>query len=235
MRIALAQIDTTVGDLDGNAAKILEFATAAQTGKTPDLVVFPELAITGYPPRDFVEKNRLSTAQLRRLQWIVNQSAALELGILVGYVARTDRPATPAQNAAASVHIADNSSSNSAKCCCRTTMSSTKPAISSRRNRNPSVYFPGVRIALVICEDAWNDKQYWPAPRYRRDPVEELIRHQGADLVITSTRRPSIMEAAEQRIRSSNATAKRFRAPVIYVNQLGGNDQLVFDGSSFAV
>ena len=100
--------------------------------------------------------------------------------------------------------------------------------------RSQSIWtYKGCRIALVICEDAWNDKQYWSQRRYSRDPVEELMQ-QGADVLVTINSSPYDMSKREQRRRIFEATARRFHAPVIYVNQVGGNDQLVFDGSSFA-
>ncbi len=104
MRIALAQINTTVGDLDGNAEKILEFANLAETGGA-DLVVFPELTITGYPPRDFVEKQSFVDRTADALQKIAQHSRELNVAIVAGYVARTKEPsAISAQNAAAIIH-----------------------------------------------------------------------------------------------------------------------------------
>ncbi len=92
----------------------------------------------------------------------------------------------------------------------------------------------GTRIALGICEDAWNDKQYWERRRYSRDPIEELVQ-QGADLIITINASP--WNIGKRRLRESifRATAARFRLPQVYAHMVGGNDQLVFDGSSFAM
>ena len=233
MRIALAQIDTTVGDLDGNAAKILEFATRAQQDNA-QLAVFPELALTGYPPRDFVEKDSFLDRTACALESIVKQSAALEIAILVGYVARTDHPsAIKAQNAAAVVHKGQIIFEQ------RKVLLPNYDVFDEARYFEPALSqsiweFAGRRIALVICEDAWNDKEYWLRQRYRRDPVEELLR-QPADLVITINASPFNLGKRRQRHEMFESTAKRFHAPVIYVNQVGGNDQLVFDGSSFAV
>jgi NAD+ synthase (glutamine-hydrolysing) len=233
MRIALAQINTTVGDLDGNAQKILDFACRADREKA-ELVVFPELAITGYPPRDFVEKQSFVDRTAEALQRIANQSAELNVGIVVGYIARTKEPAAiSAQNAAAIVHRGQIVFEQ------RKMLLPNYDVFDEARYFEPAqsqcVYtFQGVRIALVICEDAWNDKQYWPRQRYRRDPMEELM-HQGADLVVSINSSPFNMGKREQRFQFFHASARRFERPVVYVNQLGGNDQLVFDGSSFAV
>jgi len=233
MRIALAQIDTTVGDLDGNAAKILDFATRAQQDGA-QLAVFPELALTGYPPRDFVEKDSFLDRTACALESIVKQSATLEIAIVVGYVARTDHPsAIKAQNAAAVVHKGQIAFQQ------RKVLLPNYDVFDEARYFEPALSqsiweFAGRRIALVICEDAWNDKQYWLRQRYRRDPVEDLIR-QHADLVITINASPFNLGKRRQRHEMFESTATRFHAPVVYVNQVGGNDQLVFDGSSFAV
>jgi NAD+ synthetase len=90
------------------------------------------------------------------------------------------------------------------------------------------------RIALTICEDAWNDKQFWERPLYRRDPVQELA-HCGAELLISINASPYHMGKRALRREIFAATARRHGIPVVYVNQVGGNDQLVFDGSSFAM
>jgi NAD+ synthase/NAD+ synthase (glutamine-hydrolysing) len=233
MRISLAQIDTTVGDLDGNVAKILDFATCAQRDGA-QLAVFPELALTGYPPRDFVEKDSFLDRTACALQSIVKRSAALEIAMVVGYVARTDHPsAIQAQNAAAVIHKGQVVFQQ------RKVLLPNYDVFDEARYFEPALSqsiweFAGRRIALVICEDAWNDKQYWLRQRYRRDPVEELIR-QHADLIVTINASPFNLGKRRQRHEMFESTAKRFHAPVVYVNQVGGNDQLVFDGSSFAV
>jgi NAD+ synthase/NAD+ synthase (glutamine-hydrolysing) len=233
MRIALAQINATVGDLDGNATKILEFATRARQGGA-QVAVFPELALTGYPPRDFVEKDSFLDRTACALASIVKRSAALDIAIVVGYVARTDHPsAIKAQNAAAVIHNGQVVFQQ------RKVLLPNYDVFDEARYfepaRSQSIWeFAGHRIALVICEDAWNDKQYWLRQRYHRDPVEELARQQ-ADLVITINASPFNLGKRQQRHEMFASTARRFHAPVVYVNQVGGNDQLVFDGSSFAV
>jgi NAD+ synthase (glutamine-hydrolysing) len=233
MRIALAQINTTVGDLDGNAQKILDFARRADAERA-DLVVFPELAITGYPPRDFVEKQSFLDRTAEALQCVAKRSAKLNVGIVAGYVARTKEPAAiSAQNAAAIVHRGQIVFEQ------RKMLLPNYDVFDEARYFEPAqcqsiCTFRGVKIALVICEDAWNDKQYWPRQRYRRDPIEEQI-HQGADLVVSINSSPFNIGKREQRQQIFHASARRFGLPIVYVNQLGGNDQLVFDGSSFAV
>jgi NAD+ synthase (glutamine-hydrolysing) len=233
MRIALAQINTTIGDFSGNVAKIMDFAQRAER-EGADIVAFPELAITGYPPRDFVEQEAFLDASEAALHDVASRSASLKVALVVGYVARTQAVnALPAQNAVAVIHqgrvVFDQ----------RKILLPNYDVFDEARYFHPASAqqiweFAGRRIALVICEDAWNDKQYWPRQRYSRDPVEELMAL-GGDLIITVNASPFNMGKRQQREKIFDATAKRFDCPVVYVNQVGGNDQLVFDGSSFAV
>jgi NAD+ synthase (glutamine-hydrolysing) len=233
MRIALAQINTTVGDLQRNVAKIIDFAGRAER-EGAQIVVFPELCITGYPPRDFVEKQSFLDGSEAALQEVARRSASLKVAIVVGYVARTKEiNALPAQNAAAVIHegrvVFDQ----------RKILLPNYDVFDEARYFHPASSqqiweFAGRRIALVICEDAWNDKQYWPRQRYSRDPVEELMAL-GGELIITINASPFNIGKRQQREKIFEATARRFDCPAIYVNQIGGNDQLVFDGSSFGV
>jgi NAD+ synthase (glutamine-hydrolysing) len=158
----------------------------------------------------------------------------LKVAIVVGYVARTKEiNALPAQNAAAVIHegrvVFDQ----------RKILLPNYDVFDEARYFHPASSqqiweFAGRRIALVICEDAWNDKQYWPRQRYSRDPVEELMAL-GGELIITINASPFNIGKRQQREKIFEATARRFDCPAIYVNQIGGNDQLVFDGSSFGV
>jgi NAD+ synthase (glutamine-hydrolysing) len=233
MRIALGQIDTTVGDLDGNVTKAIHFASRAQQSGA-GLIVFPELSITGYPPRDFVEKDSFLNRSAAALDCLAQRSANLDIALIVGNVVRTNEPrAIPAQNAAVVLHRGKTIFEQ------RKLLLPNYDVFDEARYFEPAVShqiweFGGRRIALVICEDAWNDKQYWPRQRYGRDPVEELMRASG-ELIITINASPFDLGKRQRRREIFKATAGRFNAPIVYVNQVGGNDQLVFDGSSFAV
>lgn len=233
MRIALAQINTTVGDLDGNSAKILEFARQAQH-RGADVVAYPELALTGYPPRDLVEKHSFLDRTADALQRIAQESAKLNLSLVIGYVARSpENAAIKAQNAAAVVEngriIFDQ----------RKMLLPTYDVFDEARYFQPAEHqcictIRGTRVALAICEDFWNDKQYWERRRYSRDPIEELVQ-QGADVIISINASPWNIGKREQREAIFCSNTKRFGLPVAYVHMVGGNDQLVFDGTSFAM
>jgi NAD+ synthase/NAD+ synthase (glutamine-hydrolysing) len=233
MRIALAQIDTTVGDLDGNSAKILDFSRQAERAGA-EVVAFPELALTGYPPKDLVEKDSFLDRTAESLHRIAQESAGLDLSLIIGYVARSPKHAAiKAQNAAAVIengHIVFDQ---------RKMLLPTYDVFDEARYFQPAdrqsiCTIRGSRIALAICEDFWNDKQYWERRRYSRDPIEELVQ-QGADVIISINASPWNIGKREQRQSIFHSTTKRFGLPVAYVHMVGGNDQLVFDGTSFAM
>ena len=233
MRIALAQINNTVGDLEANSAKILEFARHSQEMGAA-VVAFPELALTGYPPRDLVEKDSFLDRTALALDRIAKESAALDLSLVVGYVGRSPaHSAIKAQNAAAVIE-----GGKVVFCQCKMLLPNYDVFDEARYfepAKQQSIWtVRGKRVALAICEDAWNDKQYWERQRYTRDPIEELVQR-GADLILTINASPWNIGKRKQREAIFQATAHRFGLPQIYVHMVGGNDQLVFDGTSFAM
>jgi NAD+ synthase/NAD+ synthase (glutamine-hydrolysing) len=233
MRIALAQINNTVGDLAANAAKIAEFAGRADK-MGADLVAFPELALTGYPPRDLVEKDSFLECTAATLETLAQRTAGLRAALVVGYVGRSpENAAIKAQNSAAVI------------CDGRVVFRQDKMLLPNYDVFDEARYFQpgagqeiveiaGTRVALAICEDAWNDKQFWERRRYARDPVEELVQ-KGAEVVLSINASPWNIGKRRQRESIFRAAALRFQLPVVYTHMVGGNDQLVFDGSSFAM
>ena len=233
MKIALAQTNSTVGDLCGNAKRILEFARrAAESGAS--VVVFPELSLTGYPPRDLLEKESFLDRTEQHLERLAADAAPLNVGIICGTVTRTGSPTgLPIYNSAAVLQGG------------RITFRQHKMLLPTYDVFDEARYFePAAKqsplalgdavSALTICEDIWNDKQYWERRRYSRDPVEELATA-GARLLISINASPYHMGKRGQRNEIFAATARHFRVPIVYVNQVGGNDQLLFDGTSFAM
>src|ERR1700678_2124231 len=233
MKIALAQTNSTVGDLCGNAKLMLSFARrAADAGA--NVVVFPELSLTGYPPRDLLEKASFLDRTEQHLERLASDAAPLNVSIVCGTVTRTGSPAgLPIYNSAAVLQDG------------RITFRQHKMLLPTYDVFDEARYFePAAKqsplalgdalSALTICEDIWNDKQYWERRRYSRDPVEELA-SAGARMLISINASPYHMGKRAQRSEIFAATARHFRVPIVYVNQVGGNDQLLFDGTSFAM
>ncbi len=240
MKIALTQINPTVGDFTGNAAKILEFAgRAAERGA--ELVVFPELAVCGYPPADLLEK----AAFLDRAEEVVGQLAAWTAepgrpGILCGTV----MPAGLAEGK----HVRNVAVLLEAGRVVFTQQKRLLPfydVFDEQRYFEPGVEqclceFRGQRLAITICEDAWNDKGFWHERRYGIDPVEELMKlwdtRAGEQKVILNiSASPYWKDKRGVRERMLGALARRHGAVVAMTNQVGGNDSLVFDGTSLVV
>jgi NAD+ synthase (glutamine-hydrolysing) len=233
MKIALAQTNSTVGDLCGNAKRILAFSRrAAESGA--NVVVFPELALTGYPPRDLLEKESFLDRTEQHLERLAADAAPLNVSIICGTVTRTgSSTGLPIYNSAAVLQGG------------RIAFRQHKMLLPTYDVFDEARYFePATKqspwalgdavSALTICEDIWNDKQYWERRRYSRDPVEELA-SAGARMLISINASPYHMGKRAQRSEIFAATARHFRVPIVYVNQVGGNDQLLFDGTSFAM
>ena len=233
MKIALAQTNSTVGDLDGNADLILSFAARARA-LGAEAAVFPELTLTGYPPRDLLEKQNFLDQTEQHLNRVAAESASLGLTIICGTVTRTGSSSgNPIYNTAAVLAGG------------KVVFRQNKMLLPSYDVFDETRYFePAPRqfpltlsdtpTALTICEDAWNDKQFWERRLYSRDPVEELAQA-GARVLISINASPYHMGKRALRREIFSATARHFHMPSVYVNQVGGNDQLVFDGSSFAM
>ena len=230
MKIALAQINTTVGDFSGNVDRIVTFACRA-AARGADLAIFPELALCGYPPRDLVEKPGFverSEAELQRLAGLLPPIPAL-----VGYVRRSRaKQGKPVVDAAALLHGG------------KVVLDYVKILLPFYDVFDESRYFepgagPGLYklreacLGVTICEDIWNDKHFWKKQLYTRDPAEESVRA-GANMLLNIASSPFSTDKIQLRHDMLKTIATAHHIPVVYVNHVGGNDQLIFDGSSMA-
>ncbi|HMG01646.1 MAG TPA: NAD+ synthase [Edaphobacter sp.] len=241
MKIALAQINPTVGDFTGNTRKILEYAARAAE-QSAELVVFPELSVCGYPPADFLEKS----AFLDRAVQAVDELAA--------WTAVTGRPSlivgsvmpSGSSNGKRVSNVAVLLSAGKVQFIQRKMLLPFYDVFDEQRYFEPaqsqSLTFVGDHpIALTICEDAWNDKDFWPRQLYPVDPVDALMSQWQANaeqldryprLIINISASPFCQGKPAIRQNMLAAIAQEHNAFVLLVNQVGGNDGLVFDGSS---
>jgi len=231
VKIALGQINPTVGDFAGNAAKIIEFSRRAQ-GDGAGLILFPELSVCGYPPRDLVE--RASFVQHNRES--ADRIAAETKGIAV--ICGLVTPAQ-AQSGKSVMNSAALLKDGRVAFLQSKMLLPTYDVFDEMRNFAPAksqLLFPfcGKQMALTICEDAWNDKHFWNKRLYTFDPVEALV-HAGGNFLLNISASPFWLAKRELRRDMLATIARSYKVPVAMVNQIGGNDSLVFDGSSLVL
>ncbi|HSY72246.1 MAG TPA: NAD+ synthase [Alloacidobacterium sp.] len=233
MKIALAQINPTIGDFTGNVEKILDFSRRAAEGGA-DLVLFPELAVCGYPPADFLDKPSFVKRSEEAIAEIAQATADLPIASIVGYV-------TPAQagtgkrvmNSAALIRDGEVAFVQSKM------LLPFYDVFDDQRYFAPAekqhlCHLSGKRVALTICEDTWNDKNFWQKRLHSVDPVEELMR-EGGEIILNIAASPYWRGKRKTRREMLAAIARHHCAPVVMVNQVGGNDSLLFDGSSLVI
>jgi NAD+ synthase (glutamine-hydrolysing) len=231
VKIALGQINPTVGDFPGNAAKMIEFSRCAQS-KGAALILFPELSICGYPPRDLVERPSF----VARNRETAEQIAAATTGIAVicGLVTPADSDTGKSvMNSAALLRDGKIAFLQSKM------LLPTYDVFDEMRNFAPArkqnlFSFQDEPVALTICEDAWNDKLFWPKRLYTVDPIDTLVKA-GGKLVLNISASPFWIGKREVRRDMLASLARQHKVPVAMVNQVGGNDSLLFDGSSIVL
>ncbi len=233
MKIALAQIDPTVGDFTGNLAKIIAASRrAAEQGAR--LVVFSELCICGYPPADFLEKPSFLARCKSAVEELAAATRELPAAVLVGTaLVAPAGSGKPAVNAAVLLDGGEVLLEQHKR------LLPFYDIFDEQRYFQPAksqqvVELDGVRLAISICEDAWNDKNYWPRRLYSIDPMEELMQ-QRPHLHVNLSSSPFWHGKRGVRREMLTAIAKRDGIPVLMCNQVGGNDSILFDGSSLAV
>ena len=231
VKIALGQINPTVGDFSGNAAKMIAFAEQARAAGA-GLILFPELAVCGYPPRDLVERPSFVARNRETVERIAAETRGIAVicGLVTPAHAETGKSV---MNSAALLKDGAIAFIQSKM------LLPTYDVFDEMRNFAPaksqSLFpFSGKQMALTICEDAWNDKHFWNKRLYTVDPVESLV-NAGGNFVLNISASPFWMGKRELRREMLATIARQDKVPVAMVNQVGGNDNLVFDGSSLVL
>lgn len=233
MRLALAQINATLGDFAGNRQKILDFTKRALSQKC-DLVLFPELALMGYLPNDLLERPSIIDAQMAEFEKLAKQIPA-GIAILVGLMTKTNlKKGKPYYNSAALLQKGKKPRFFNKQLLPTYDVFDEARHIAQGRLSDGFFTFKGRRILLTICEDIWG----WELPdhptNYLENPLVALKREK-VDLVLNMSASPFTFTKAVDRRAVVMKTAKNFKAPMAYVNLVGGQDEVVFDGGSFAV
>ncbi|MGV3526065.1 MAG: NAD+ synthase [Candidatus Sericytochromatia bacterium] len=230
-KVALAQINTTVGALEANTQRIIENIHQARAAGA-DLVLFPELSITGYPPLDLLDRPSFVSANLACLERI--EAACQDITAIVGFVDRNrTRQGKQLYNAAAVIRNGQRVSTH------YKSLLPTYDVFDEDRYFEPAgqvfpVDLAERRIGVSICEDVWNDSDFWSRRLYLSDPISDLHR-QGMELLVNISASPFHVGKPQQRVEMVQALCRKYAVPAIYLNQVGGNDSLIFDGHSFVI
>ncbi|KZN26133.1 NH(3)-dependent NAD(+) synthetase [Haladaptatus sp. R4] len=231
-RVALVQSNYTVGDIEDNERKIKDGIRRARE-ENADLVVFSELALVGYPPQDLVKRESFIETQLAALDRIAEE--ATDITAIVGFVARNaDEYGKGVQNAVAICRDGTVVGRTEKR------LLPTYDVFDEDRFFEPATSQPlhtlgdGTELGVSICEDAWNEPDVWERPEYDEDPIEDLVTA-GADLLVNSSASPFYGGKGEFREQLFGAHASDHGKWLVFVNQVGANDELIFDGRSFVV
>ena len=231
MKIALAQFNPTVGDFECNSARILALADQAKR-RGAELAVFSELCICGYLPLDLLERPAFIQRNLDTLKHLAPQ---MPLPAIVGYAGRVDSDRAGKSIANKAALISEG----------RVVFEQSKMLLPTYDVFDESRYFqPGEKhyayglghelLGITVCEDVWNDKTFWTKPMYARDPVTELI-GQGTTVLLNISASPYTIDKRSLRLEMLQSIALHHKRPIVYVNQVGGDDSLIFDGASMVV
>ena len=228
MKVALAQINTTVGDLAGNEAKMLAAYHRGVEARV-DLVVCPELSVCGYPPRDLLYKRNFLSANWAALLRLAGATG--KTGLLVGYAGSNDKK--PGREATNSAALLQHGGIVAVR---HKTLLPTYDVFDEDRYFEPAtenlpVEFNGEKIGITICEDVWNDEDFWRDRRYRRNPAVDLA-EAGAKILFNISASPWHLGKNRTRRDMLANLATKTACPLIYCNLAGGNDELIFDGAS---
>ena len=230
MLVALCQIDTTVGDLAGNAARLASwYRSAVERGA--GLVVFPEMALVGYPPGDLLDLPDFLDAVERAVGELAKESG--EAGLVFGApLANPELEGKPLVNAALLCARGEIVHRVHKKLLPTYDVFDEDRYFASDPAEAQPVEFGGIRWGLHICEDAWNEEGFWPRRLYPRDPVAELAGN-GAEVLLNISASPFYGRKGPLRRSLLRSHSRRHHLPLLYTNLVGGNDELIFDGEAY--
>ncbi|MGQ9708142.1 MAG: nitrilase-related carbon-nitrogen hydrolase, partial [bacterium] len=233
MKIHLAQLNPTAGDIKGNL-NLVRNTIAKAASQKPDLVVFPELFITGYPPQDLLERNWFVSEGERALAEVKEISLKCPSAILIGGIARSHRRTGRGLYNCAFAFYQGKELFQQAK-----SLLPFYDVFDEARYFDPAPEvklweFNGERIGVSICEDAWNRADFLGKYRYEFDPINEQYQ-QGATLFINIAASPFWLDKPLSRLKLARENCQRYRKPFIFVNSVGAQDELIFDGHSFVI
>jgi NAD+ synthetase len=231
MKIGVLQLNPTVGDFTANRRKLLDGYDKA-VALDAEFVLAPELFLCGYPPRDLLLREDFIATNLAALEEAAKQIGAVPL--CVGFVDRNlEKPGRALRNAAA---VLQNGKIiwRTSKCLLPTYDVFDEDRYFEPAKKTEPFIFNGKKIGITICEDIWNDEDFWPERLYRRDPVKELLAH-GAEMILNISASPWHDGKERMRLEMLRRIARDERVPLVYANAVGANDELIFDGHSAAV
>jgi NAD+ synthetase len=229
MKVALLQLNTTIGDLEGNIAKIVAAVKLAKDDNV-DLCISSELALLGYPPKDFLLNRafiKQSSAAVEDLAGFLKNYPPLLVGTAVVNKSNVGKPL---YNAAVFLHKG-KIENMFYKSLLPTYDVFDEERYFERSNSLNILNLQGAKIGVTICEDIWNDKDFWQRKRYHHDPILQLV-SSGVEYIVNLSASPFTVDKQKIRETMLGSIAKKYKVPIIYVNQVGGNDDLVFDGRS---
>ena len=230
MKLALAQFNPTVGDFAGNSERILKLAQRANE-RGADLAVFSELCLCGYPPQDLLERPAFIDRNHKELKSL---AAKLPLPAIVGFAGRVKNGTVKSIANRAALICSGRVVFEQSKMLLPTYDVFDESRYFQPAGRQSAYGFGREQLGITICEDVWNDRNFWPECRYDRDPVTELI-GQGITVLINISASPYTIDKRALRQEMLRSIAVNRKRPVVYVNQYGGNDGLIFDGASLAL
>lgn len=231
MKVAIAQVNTTIGDFEGNESKIVDRIRWAES-QGADLLVFPELTVCGYFPRDLLEKRSFIDANLKTVERIAKKTKrmAVSLGFVMPNEGKVGRPLFNTMGVLQNgkVRFIQNK-----------TLLPEYDVFDEGRYFEPTtkhrvVKIGKVKVGLVACEDMWSEYKFFGRHLYKVDPIEMAVK-EGAELIIGMSASPFTIVKQDIRRSLVCGAAKKFKVPIVYCNLVGGNDELVFDGRSFVV